>query len=196
MTAARHKQINGPRFFLTPAAFGAWLRKHSASRSELIVGFYKVGSGRPSMTWPQSVDEALCVGWIDGVRKRIDDEAYQIRFTPRTATSNWSAVNISRVEVLRSEGRMTPSGEAAFDRRIERKSRIYAYEQRAEPQLSEAEYENFARQHKAWSFWESTPPSYQRTMLHWVVGAKRRETRVRRLAKLITACSDGTRLLP
>lgn len=118
-----------PTFFATPAVFRAWFNKHAATSTELIVGFHKKGTGTPSITWPESVDEALCVGWIDGVQKRIDDDTYQIRFTPRKSTSNWSAINIARVTDLTDQGRMQPAGLAAFALRSEAKSVIYAYEQ-------------------------------------------------------------------
>lgn len=121
-----------PAFFETAAAFRRWLVKHAATRGELVVGFHKVGSGAPSMTWPESVDEALCVGWIDGVRKRIDDATYQIRFTPRHPGSIWSAVNIAKAERLIAEGRMTAAGLEAFERRTPERSAVYAFEQAGE----------------------------------------------------------------
>lgn len=185
-----------PRFFRDATAFRVWLQKNAATQRELIVGFYKVGSGKQSITWPESVDEALCFGWIDGVRKRINEEAYQIRFTPRAAKSIWSAVNIGRVKELVAEKRMTAAGLAAFARRLERRSRVYAYEQGGASQLNDTERSRFMRHRAAWKFWESMPPGYQKTMLHWVTSAKRPETRERRLDKLINACSNGMRLLP
>ena len=127
-----------PRYFETAADFGSWLEAHGATESELVVGFMKVGSGRPSMTWPEAVDEALCVGWIDGIRRRVDDERYSIRFTPRRATSNWSDVNIARVAVLEAEGRMKPEGLAAFARRTDVRSRSSSYEQEVPPTLDAA----------------------------------------------------------
>ena len=122
-------------FFATPAEFRAWLEKHHSSAPELWVGFYKKGSGRPSINWPEAVDEALCVGWIDGIRKSIDDESYRIRFTPRKPRSTWSAVNLARVEALTREGRMRPAGLKAFEKRTEAKTGIYAYEQRKAAEL-------------------------------------------------------------
>ncbi len=184
-----------PRFFATAAAFRAWLETNGDSVDELLVGYWKVDSGRPSMTWPESVDEALCFGWIDGVRKRIDDEAYHIRFTPRRPGSIWSAVNIACVEVLTVAGRMRPAGLSAFAARIERKSAVYAYEQRDHPELTAEETRAFRKQRAAWKFFEACPPSYRKPILYWVVSAKKPETRQRRLAQLIEACQRQVRLL-
>jgi uncharacterized protein YdeI (YjbR/CyaY-like superfamily) len=183
-----------PRFFRDAAAFRAWLEAHAATASELLVGFHKVGSGEPGMSWPESVDEALCVGWIDGVRKRIDERTYSIRFTPRKPTSIWSAVNIDKVEQLRAQGRMMAAGERAFAARSEARSVVYAYEQPATAELSVAELQAFQCNRAAWRFFESTPPSYRKVVLHWVRGAKRAETRASRLAKLVEACAAGLRL--
>jgi len=183
-----------PRFFATPAAFRKWLSAKAASHAELLVGFRKVGSGQASMTWPESVDEALCVGWIDGVRKRIDDESYTIRFTPRKPTSIWSAINIAKVQKLRADGRMTPAGEQAFARRTDAKSGVYSHEQAATAELSAAESREFKRDKRAWAFFEGTPPSYRKVVLHWITKARKPETRAARLAKLREACAGGTRL--
>ena len=183
-----------PTFFDGPAAFRAWLAKHAATASELVVGFHKVGSGRPHMTWPESVDEALCVGWVDGVRKRIDDHAYQIRFTPRKPTSTWSAINIERVRVLTEQGRMKPAGLAAFERRREAKSRIYSYEQSDAAVLAEADAACFRKHRAAWAFFEQQPPGYRHQMLWRVVSAKRPETREKRLTLLIEASAKHERL--
>jgi len=130
-----HTGFVEPTFFATPAGFRDWLEVHHADAPELLVGYYKKGSGRASMTWPESVDEALCFGWIDGIRRRIDDERYSIRFTPRRARSVWSAVNIRRAGELIAEGRMTPAGLAAFEARDEARSAIYSYEQRHKAKL-------------------------------------------------------------
>lgn len=146
------------------------------------------------MTWPESVDEALCFGWIDGVRKRIDDDSYQIRFTPRKKDSIWSAVNIAKAETLIAAGRMRAAGLEAFARRTERKTRVYAYEQKVSTPFSDAELRQFERNRRAWSYFERLPPGYRRTVLHWVVSAKRPETRARRLAELIDSCAAGERL--
>jgi uncharacterized protein YdeI (YjbR/CyaY-like superfamily) len=183
-----------PAFFATPAAFRAWLEKHHETQSELLVGFYKKDSGRPSMTWPESVDEALCFGWIDGVRKRVDDEAYTIRFTPRKKTSTWSAVNMRRIEALLVEKRVRPAGRAAYEHRSEAKSGIYAYEQRENAALSEEQQNEFRRHKTAWKFFESQPPSYRKVVTWWVISAKQEATRARRLAQLIEYSKKGERL--
>ena len=184
-----------PVFFESAAAFRAWLARHSTSAEDLVVGFYKVGSGKPSLTWPQSVDEALCVGWIDGVRKGIDSERYQIRFSPRRAGSIWSAINIARVEQLTKEGRMKKEGLAAFERRVEAKSRIYSYEREHPAELDASELREFRRHEAAWAFFEAIPKWDQRRQCHWVTSAKRPETRVRRFEKLVAACANWEELL-
>ena len=183
-----------PTFFATPAHFRAWFAQHAATQTELIVGFYKRDAGKPSITWPESVDEALCVGWIDGVRKRIDDEAYMIRFTPRKPTSTWSAINIERVRVLTEEGRMTEAGLKAFALRREAKSKIYAYEQAETATLTPQEEKLFRKNKAAWKFFEAQPPGYRHQMLWRIVSAKREATRAARLAKLVEASQNGLRL--
>lgn len=183
-----------PRFFATAAEFRAWLEANAATATELLIGFYKVDSGRPSMSWPSSVDEALCVGWIDGVRRRIDDRAYSIRFTPRKADSIWSAVNIAKVAQLRAQGRMHPAGEAAFARRSEARSKVYSHERLSDAELSPDEACAFAAEAEAWRYFASTPPGYRRVVLHWVTSAKKAETRAARLARLVAACAAGQRL--
>jgi len=190
----RSSTASAPRFFATPQDFRAWLDEHAAAARELIVGFHKRATGRPSMTWPESVDEALCVGWIDGVRTRIDEQTYKIRFSPRQPTSIWSAINIARVAVLEREGRMTAAGRAAFARRREERSRTYAYEQSRTASLDAHELAEFRRHAPAWTFFERQAPSYRRRALWFVVSAKRAETRQRRLASLIAASAQGTRL--
>jgi uncharacterized protein YdeI (YjbR/CyaY-like superfamily) len=182
------------RFFAAPAEFRKWLEANHAGAQELWVGFYKKESGRPSITWPESVDEALCVGWIDGVRKRLDDDSYVIRFTPRKAQSTWSAVNIARVAELTREGRMRPAGLAAFQRRSEEKSAIYAYEQRETAEFDEAAERQFRANAKAWEFFQSQPPWYRRTATYKVISAKKGETRQKRLAALIADSAAGRRL--
>jgi uncharacterized protein YdeI (YjbR/CyaY-like superfamily) len=182
-----------PRFFKTPTAFGAWLEKHHAKSRELLVGFHKKGSGKPSMTWPESVDCALCVGWIDGIRKRVDDDSYTIRFTPRRTRSIWSAVNIKRVGELAELGLMRPAGLAAFAVREENRSGIYAYEQRTDA-IPEP-YAKVIRKNKpAWAFFQAQPPSYRKKVGWWVVCAKQEATRLDRLARVIEACAAGRRL--
>jgi uncharacterized protein YdeI (YjbR/CyaY-like superfamily) len=182
-----------PVFFSSPAEFQRWLAQHDATATELLVGFHKVDSGKPSLTWPESVDEALCVGWIDGVRKRIDEHSYTIRFTPRRAGSIWSAVNIRRVQALASEGRMQPAGLKAFAARKENKSGIYAYEQQ-QAELPEP-YAGLLKKHKAaWAFFHAQPPSYRKRMSWRVISAKQEATRLKRLEKLIAASAQGNRL--
>lgn len=181
------------RFFRTPAEFRAWLAKHHASANELWVGFHKKDTGKPSITWPESVDEALCVGWIDGIRKRIDDESYVIRFTPRKPGSTWSTVNTRRAEVLTRDGRMQEAGLLAFENRRSEKSGIYLFEQK-EATLSVEFEKEFQRKRDAWKFFESQPPGYRRIAIGFVMAAKREETRQRRLAQLIDVSSRGERL--
>ncbi len=183
-----------PKFFATAAAFGDWLGQHGATEVELIVGFHKRGSGLASMTWPESVDEALCFGWIDGVRKRIDELSYQIRFTPRKPASTWSAVNVERVRVLAGEGHMHEAGLAAYARRIESKSGIYSYEQSQAAELAPQDEARFRRNKAAWRFFQSQPAGYRHLMIWRVLNAKRAETRQARLAKLIEASQAGVRL--
>jgi len=182
-----------PTHFKSPAAFRAWLRAHHATATELLVGFHKRESGRPSITWPESVDEALSVGWIDGVRRRVDAEAYSIRFTPRRPGSIWSAINIRRAQALIEAGRMRPPGLKAFEARRANRSGIYAYEQR--PAALPEPYAGRFREHPAaWEFFEAQPPSYRRTLVWWVVSAKQAETRDSRLIRLIEASARGARL--
>lgn len=184
-----------PTFFDTSAAFRAWFELHHASAAELLVGFYKVDSGRPSMTWSESVDEALCFGWIDGVRRRLDDVAYTIRFTPRRKNSIWSLVNLGKVEVLIAQGRMRPAGMAAFEARSLERSGIYSFEQSTPLTFGEEQLDAFRKQAGAWRFFDALPPGYRRTITFWVLSAKQPATRARRLAQLIQACAEGRRLL-
>jgi uncharacterized protein YdeI (YjbR/CyaY-like superfamily) len=184
-----------PTFFATPAEFRAWLERHHDSATELLVGFHKRGSGRPSMTWQESVDQALCFGWIDGVRRRIDDTSYSIRFTPRKPRSTWSAVNVKRMKELIEQGLVAPAGMAAFERRADDRTAIYSYEQRHSAQLEADQQQRLEADGKAHAFFESQPPSYRRAAIHWVTSAKRPETRERRLAQLIE-CSAAGELVP
>src|SRR5215469_6045625 len=184
-----------PRFFPTLADWRAWLQKHHADTEEFWVGFYKRDSGRPSITWPESVDGALCFGWIDGVRKTIDGTSYKIRFTPRKPRSIWSAINIQRAKELSKQGLMHAAGLAAFERRDGDRSAIYAYEQRTAAKLSPEFEKEFRANTAAWSFFQSRPPWYQRTSTYWVVSAKQVETRTKRLAILID-CSARKRNIP
>jgi len=183
-----------PTFFATTAEFAAWLLEHAATETELMVGLRKRDSGLPSMTWPESVDEALCVGWIDGVRTRVDELSYKIRFTPRKPTSTWSAINIERVRVLQEQGRMTEAGLRAFSHRREAKSKIYAYEQADHAELSKEDAALFRKNEVAWTFFEAQPPGYRHLSIWHVISAKRAETQQSRLARLITASADGQRI--
>jgi uncharacterized protein YdeI (YjbR/CyaY-like superfamily) len=183
-----------PTFFAKPDELRAWLERHHEDERELWVGVHKKGSGRPSITWPESVDQALCFGWIDGVRKRIDDESYVIRFTPRKATSTWSRVNLARVEELISAGLVRPAGVRAHERRTAERSGVYSFEQADAPTLSEEQEARFRADSGAWEFFAAQPPGYRRAAVWWVVSAKREETRVRRLATLIADSGDGRRL--
>lgn len=182
-----------PRFFASAEQFRAWLEENHDRRSELLVGFYKRASGRPSMTWPESVDQALCFGWIDGVRKRIDDESYSIRFTPRRPGSIWSAVNIRRATELLALGRMHPEGRRAFEQREEKRSRVYSYEN-APQSLPAAGEEKFRSNKKAWAWFSAQPPWYRSVTIRWVCSAKKEETRARRLAQLIDDSAHGRRI--
>ncbi|NMB69181.1 MAG: bacteriocin-protection protein [Chloroflexi bacterium] len=182
-----------PTFFATADDFRRWLEENSTTVGELIVGFYKTGSGIPSITWPESVDEALCFGWIDGVRKRIDDASYLIRFSPRRAGSVWSAVNIASAERLIAAGRMTPAGLKAFVARKENKSGIYSYEQRR-AELEEPYNSLLQENEAAWSFFQLQPPSYRKGVSWFILSAKQEATRLKRLAKLIEVSARGERL--
>ena len=183
-------------FFATPVAFAAWLEEHHERASELLVGFYKKASLKPSMTWPEAVDQALCFGWIDGVRKRIDDASYTIRFTPRRASSIWSSVNIKRAHELSRLGLMRPAGLKAFDLRDEKKSAIYSYEQRNSARFPDALESQFRANKKAWDFFRSQAPWYQRIATYWVVSAKREETGLKRLVKLMEESQRQKRIDP
>ncbi|MFK7820191.1 MAG: YdeI family protein [Planctomycetaceae bacterium] len=183
-----------PTFFTTPELFREWLEGHSQVETELLVGFWKANSKRQSMTWSQSVDEAICYGWIDGVRRRIDEDSYSIRFTPRRPGSNWSAVNISKIESLLAEGRVTEAGEKAYQSRSESKSRVYSYEQDQPAELTSSEVSQFRKQPTAWRYFSNCPPGYRRKMVHWITSAKKLDTRARRLAKLVSACESQKRI--
>lgn len=180
-------------FFPTPRELQQWFARHHLTVEEVWIGFHKKGSGRPSITWPESVDEALCVGWIDGLRKSMDEHSYKIRFTPRRRGSIWSAVNIRRVEVLTAEGRMRERGLQAFAARIERRSGIYSYEQRT-AQLAEPYATLFQQHPKAWALFQAQPASYRKAACWWVVTAKQETTRLRRLDQLIADSAAGRRI--
>jgi uncharacterized protein YdeI (YjbR/CyaY-like superfamily) len=179
-----------PIFFAAPERFRSWLAANHATAAEVLVGFHKEGSGRPSMTWPESVDEALCYGWIDGVRRGLDEESYTIRFTPRKTRSKWSAVNLRRVPELIADERMQPAGLAAYERRTEAG---YSYERNA-AELSGEQEARFRANPEAWEFWQAQPPGYRKLNTFRVVSAKRAETQPKRLDALIEASAHGERL--
>ena len=179
-----------PKFFRKAAGFREWLSKHHADTSELLVGFHRKETGKPSITYPEALDEALCFGWIDGVRKSLDDSSYTIRFTPRRPRSHWSQVNINRVGVLSEEGRMHQSGVDAFGRRDEKRTALYSYEARSRPFDPEAEQAVRAVP-RAWAFYQAQTPWFQRNAAFWVASAKRPETRAKRIASLIEHMREG-----
>jgi uncharacterized protein YdeI (YjbR/CyaY-like superfamily) len=181
-------------FFRTPADWRAWLEAHAADETELWVGFHKRGSGETCITWPESVDQALCFGWIDGRRQSIDAARYRIRFSPRKASSIWSTFNTARVSELDELGLMQPAGLEAFARRREARSGIYSHEQAREPELEAEQQALFEARPEAWGFFRAQPRSYRKAALWWVVSAKRAETRARRLAQLIEDSAAGRRL--
>jgi uncharacterized protein YdeI (YjbR/CyaY-like superfamily) len=183
-----------PLFFASPEEFGAWLERHHESESELLVGFYKKGSGKPSITWPESVEQALRFGWIDGIRRTVDDEAYTIRFTPRKPTSNWSLVNVAKVEELKQSGLMAPAGLRAYEARREDRTGVYSSERRRAAELPPELEKRFRARRKAWEWFSSRPPGYRRTATHWVVSAKRDDTRRRRLETLIDCSAEGRKI--
>lgn len=183
-----------PIFFPNTDEFRKWLEENHQSASEVLVGYYKVKTGKPSMNWSDSVDEALCFGWIDGIRRSIDENSYYNRFTPRRPRSNWSRVNIEKVEKLIQQGKMHPAGLAAYNKRTDLKTETYSYENLPE-KLSD-ELEAVFRQHpKAWDFFLSQAPSYKKTKIYWVMSAKQPATQEARLAKLIHASEQETRFL-
>ena len=181
-----------PTYFPTEADFRRWLDANHDKADELLVGFWKKGSGRPSIDWPQARDQALCFGWIDGVRKSLGDDAYTIRFTPRRRKSIWSKVNLERFEALKAAGQMTPSGERAL-KESTGPSGVYAYE-RPLTQLSAEDEKLFRKNQAAWADWEKRPPGYRKVVLHWVTSAKKPETRARRLAILIESSAAGEKI--
>jgi len=179
-----------PTFFAKQADFRKWLDKNHKKETELLVGFYKINSGKQSMTWSQSVDEALCFGWIDGVRKSIDEDSYKIRFTQRKHTSIWSAVNIKKMKSLIQQGLMQPSGLASFEKRTENKSAIYSYEN-LEITFSPAFEKQFKADKKAWNYFQSLAPSYRKPSTNWVMSAKQEITRIKRLNELMEDSKAG-----
>ncbi len=185
-----------PQFFPTPAAWRAWLETHHAHATELWVGFYKRDTGRPSITWPEAVDGALCFGWIDGIRKSIDEQAYKIRFTPRRSRSIWSAINLKRATELASLGMMHPSGEAAFEKRTSERTATYSYEQRKRAEFPPGYKKKFRANAAAWEFFQSQPSWYRRTSTYWVISAKKEETRAKRFDRLIRDSSRRMSIAP
>jgi len=180
-------------FFANPSEFRKWLEANHQTETELIVGYYKVATKKPTMTWSESVDEALCFGWIDGIRRKFDEESYCIRFTPRNPKSNWSAVNIKKVEEMIRQGKMTQTGLTAYEKRAEARSAIYSYENRSEKLAPELEL-RFKENGSAWNFFSSQAPSYQKTRIYWVMSAKQEGTRFLRLEKLIQSSTSGNKL--
>ena len=193
MAAGKSADKMKPRFFSTPDQFRQWLEKNYDSATELLVGFHKKSAGKKSITYNEALDEALCFGWIDGVRKRIDETSYTIRFTPRKPRSIWSLVNVNHVERLIKAGRMHASGLEVYARRDPKLTGVYSFENR--PREFAPEYEKKFHGHKkAWSFFEAQPPGYKRLMTFWVMSAKQEETRAKRLQKLIESSEKGVRL--
>ena len=184
-----------PLFFPTLSDWRTWLERNHADMAELWVGFYKRDSGKPSITWPESVDGALCFGWIDGIRKSIDDISYKIRFTPRKPRSTWSAINVKRVKALSKLGLMHSAGLAAFRARTGDRSEIYSYEQQKQAKLPPAYARIFRKNPDAWKFFSAQPPGYRRVCSWWVISAKRQATSAKRLGLLIQ-CSEGKRKIP
>mgnify|MGYP001823862565 CR=1 FL=1 len=182
-----------PRFFSDQNEFRSWLRKHHRKEKELWVGFYKVASGLPSMTWSESVDQALCYGWIDGLRKSIDEKSYMIRFTPRNPKSNWSDINIKKVAELTKKRLMRAAGLRAFEKLDKKKSRFYAFEQK-NAALDKKYKSELKRNKKAWSYYQSAPPSYKKQVSWWIMSAKKEETRLRRLKILIAHCAKEAKI--
>lgn len=182
-----------PLFFENKEKFREWLEHNHLTEKEVVVGFYKKGSGKPSMNWSESVDQALCFGWIDSIRRSIDDESYSNRFTPRKPSSIWSAINIKKVENLMEAGLMRPEGQKAFDLRKKEKTGIYSHEK--ETIILDPVYEKqFKAAHKAWDFFEKQAPSYKKVLIHWVMSAKQEKTRLSRLEKAINESTLEKRL--
>jgi uncharacterized protein YdeI (YjbR/CyaY-like superfamily) len=182
-----------PRYFSSPAQLRQWFERHHDDADELLVGYHKRGTGRASVTWPESVDEALCFGWIDGIRRSVDDERYTIRFTPRRARSIWSRKNLARMEELIAEGRVQPAGRRAFESRDRERTNQYSFEQ-DHAALDPDQERAFRANKTAWAFFSQQPPSYRKPAIWWVVSAKRADTKARRLATLIDDSAHGRRI--
>ncbi|WP_281632934.1 YdeI/OmpD-associated family protein [Flavobacterium luteolum] len=183
-----------PIFFANQLEFRKWLERNHQKEKELLVGFYKVTSKKLSISWSESVDQALCFGWIDGVRKSIDAESYTIRFTPRKPSSIWSAINIQKIEDLTKAGLMTDAGLKAFGFRTEKKSKIYSHEKEPVPLLDVYE-KQFKNNATAWKFFEKQAPSYKKVMIHWIMSAKQEKTQLSRLEKTIIESEKQKRVL-
>jgi uncharacterized protein YdeI (YjbR/CyaY-like superfamily) len=183
-----------PVFFENPGAFEQWLEDNHQTAEELIVGFLKTKADKPSVTWAEAVDLALCFGWIDGVRKSLDQDRYQIRFTPRKKGSTWSARNIERYKVLNENGKTRPMGQAAYAHRREDRSKKYSYEQEKSPELEENELDVIRSNPESWRFYLDLSPSYRTKIIHWITSAKQTETRGKRFSEFFKACSEGRRL--
>ena len=182
-----------PRFFADADAFRNWLEKNHKHKKEILVGFYKAKTGKANMTWSDSVDQALCFGWIDGVRKSIDSTRYTIRFSPRKENSIWSLINIRKMKALTSKGLMEPAGQAIFGKRKKGRSKLYSHEN--DPRKFDAESEQkFQAQEQAWKYFNSQAASYQKVTIHWIMSAKKQPTRNGRLQKLIAASQAEKRL--
>ncbi|MEW5797815.1 MAG: YdeI/OmpD-associated family protein [Bacteroidota bacterium] len=184
------------KFFKTPADLRKWFEKNYKTAKEQWVGYYKTDSGKESITWSESVDQALCFGWIDGVRKGIDDISYTIRFTPRKPTSNWSKINIKKVAELKKQGLMTKEGLDLFENRDTKKSSLYSFEQRKNPKLPAVFIKKFKLNKKAWTYFSLQAPWYQRASTWWVISAKQDETRLKRFEQLISDCENERRIGP
>lgn len=183
-----------PHFFTSPDEFRDWLDKNHDTATEVFVGFYKTNSGKPSITWPESVDVALCFGWIDGVLKPIDNDSYSRRFTPRKANSTWSAVNINKMEDLITKKLVRPAGMAAYEKRKESNSKIYAYEQENPEALPEVFEKEFKANKGAWEFFMKQAPWYRKQMIHRITSAKQEKTKQSRFEKLLNASAEGKRI--
>lgn len=182
-----------PIFFAKQSDLRKWFKQNHNKLTEAYIGYYKKDTGKPSITWPESVDEALCVGWIDGVRKSLGEESYMIRFTPRKKTSIWSAVNIKRMGELLEMGLVNEQGKAAFEKRTENKSNVYSFEQ-GDIKLDKTQEATFKKNKKAWTFFETQPPSYRKPATWWVISAKQDATKAKRLDQLIADSEAGQRL--
>jgi uncharacterized protein YdeI (YjbR/CyaY-like superfamily) len=183
-----------PVFFNNKSALREWFEQHHQSETELLVGYYTVKSKKETVTWSHSVDEAICFGWIDGIRRSIDHESYCIRFTPRRPGSNWSNVNIKKVEELTKKGLMHPAGLEAFSRRKEANSRVYSYESIKQVGLDESMEKLFCQRERAWTYFQAETPSYRKITIRWVMSARQEATRWNRLNELIAACDTGEKI--